>query len=287
MSRHPPISADAGSITGLTSGQVGFGSSTGSLTGESTFTWDATNDRLVVGADAASHAASNVDFMVKKASANVFSGVVANLAAGRGIAFIEGGTSGSYSSLQLRAHGPSYVETAFGGSVAGDCLIQMTPVNKGVIGTYNATALVFGTNNSERMRIASGGAVTMTDGLTVTGSVNATVQQQVGGVAFASSTATYIDVGSISGSTVRTLRLYGNDVLVCTADATTVQFPSTHKIGIGGGSTFGGGTGGVICIGNAAAVPSTNPTSSGLLYAEAGALKYRGSSGTITTLGVA
>lgn len=43
----------------------------------------------------------------------------------------------------------------------------------------------------------------------------------------------------------------------------------------------------VIFIANATTVPSTNPTGGGILYVEAGALKYRGSSGTVTTLGVA
>lgn len=40
-------------------------------------------------------------------------------------------------------------------------------------------------------------------------------------------------------------------------------------------------------IGNASTVPTGNPTSGGFLYVESGALKYRGSSGTITTLGAA
>jgi hypothetical protein len=50
--------------------------------------------------------------------------------------------------------------------------------------------------------------------------------------------------------------------------------------------SFGGG-GGVMGIANAGTVPSSNPTGGGILYVEAGALKYRGSSGTITTLGAA
>jgi hypothetical protein len=52
-----------------------------------------------------------------------------------------------------------------------------------------------------------------------------------------------------------------------------------------GSVTFelGGGTG-VIGITNASVVPSTNPSGGGVLYVEAGALKYRGSSGTVTTL---
>lgn len=52
------------------------------------------------------------------------------------------------------------------------------------------------------------------------------------------------------------------------------------------GSSFGGGLG-VVFIGNAATVPTSNPAAGGLLYTEAGALKYRGSSGTVTVLGVA
>lgn len=44
---------------------------------------------------------------------------------------------------------------------------------------------------------------------------------------------------------------------------------------------------GVIFIANATVSPSSNPTGGGVLYVEAGALKYRGSSGTVTTLGAA
>jgi hypothetical protein len=44
---------------------------------------------------------------------------------------------------------------------------------------------------------------------------------------------------------------------------------------------------GVIAIANASVVPSGTPTAGGVLYVESGALKYKGSSGTVTTLGVA
>ena len=44
---------------------------------------------------------------------------------------------------------------------------------------------------------------------------------------------------------------------------------------------------GVIYIANAATVPTANATGGGILYCEAGALKYRGSAGTVTTLGAA
>lgn len=44
---------------------------------------------------------------------------------------------------------------------------------------------------------------------------------------------------------------------------------------------------GGVFIANAAVVPSGNPSGGGFLYVEGGALKYRGSSGTITTVGPA
>jgi hypothetical protein len=46
---------------------------------------------------------------------------------------------------------------------------------------------------------------------------------------------------------------------------------------------FGGGQG-VIAIANASVAPTVDPTDAGILYVEDGALKYRGSSGTVTIL---
>lgn len=50
--------------------------------------------------------------------------------------------------------------------------------------------------------------------------------------------------------------------------------------------SFGGGTD-VVFIANRSVAPSSNPVGGGILYCEAGALKYRGSSGTVVTLAVA
>lgn len=55
---------------------------------------------------------------------------------------------------------------------------------------------------------------------------------------------------------------------------------------LSGTKSFGGGIG-VVGITSASTVPTTNPTGGGILYVEAGALKYRGSSGTVTVLGAA
>jgi len=55
------------------------------------------------------------------------------------------------------------------------------------------------------------------------------------------------------------------------------------NIGIRTTSQFGGGQG-VMAIANASVAPSVNPAGGGILYVEDGALKYRGSKGTVTTI---
>lgn len=47
--------------------------------------------------------------------------------------------------------------------------------------------------------------------------------------------------------------------------------------------SFGGGTD-VVFVGDASTVPTTNPASGGILYSQGGALKWRGSAGTVTTI---
>jgi hypothetical protein len=54
----------------------------------------------------------------------------------------------------------------------------------------------------------------------------------------------------------------------------------------GGNNSYGGGLG-VINIANATTVPTSNPTGGPLLYADAGAIKGRGTSGTVSTLAAA
>jgi hypothetical protein len=52
-------------------------------------------------------------------------------------------------------------------------------------------------------------------------------------------------------------------------------------------TSFGTNSQGVLGVANAAVVPAGNPAGGGVLYAEAGAGKWRGSGGTITTFGPA
>ena len=69
--------------------------------------------------------------------------------------------------------------------------------------------------------------------------------------------------------------------------SSAMLFAGGRSIQLFSGTNSLGGGAGVLGIANAGTVPSSNPTGGGILYVEAGALKYRGSSGTITTLGAA
>jgi hypothetical protein len=68
-----------------------------------------------------------------------------------------------------------------------------------------------------------------------------------------------------------------------TSRAERFRITSAGNIGIGTTDQFGGGVK-VVGIANATTVPASNPTAGGVLYVESGALKYRGSSGTVTTI---
>ena len=72
---------------------------------------------------------------------------------------------------------------------------------------------------------------------------------------------------------------------VFNATATDQTLRLTASVGI---NTADYGSGKIVIgIANATTVPSTNPIGGGVLYCEGGALKYRGSSGTITTIAAA
>lgn len=65
--------------------------------------------------------------------------------------------------------------------------------------------------------------------------------------------------------------------------STLFNIDGNGNFGLGTNSAYGGGVK-VIGIQNATTVPTTNPSGGGVLYVEGGALKYRGSSGTVTTI---
>lgn len=63
----------------------------------------------------------------------------------------------------------------------------------------------------------------------------------------------------------------------------TISVTTAQNISLLGDGSFGSGTK-VIHIANATTAPTTDPSGGGIMYVESGALKYRGSSGTVTTI---
>lgn len=104
-----------------------------------------------------------------------------------------------------------------------------------------------------------------------------------------------ISITNNSSATGNDLILRASGVTGGNADAGHVYINSGAPSGSGISGNIGlltetgsfGGGGKVIFIANATTVPASNPTGGGILYVEAGALKYRGSSGTVSTIGPA
>jgi hypothetical protein len=136
--------------------------------------------------------------------------------------------------------------------------------------TLNSTGLGVGASPVVPLHIYSGGT-----GTTDFGNVVATFRTGASGRAVAlqfSDTSNIANIGMLSGA------------LQFAAGGSTKQMTldSSGNVGVGV-STFGTSAAKVLGLANATA-PSTSPAGMGQLYVEAGALKYRGSSGTVTTL---
>jgi hypothetical protein len=117
--------------------------------------------------------------------------------------------------------------------------------------------------------------------LHIVGSASATVDI----ARFAASSGPYIGIGT-EGTNYTWIQSFGGKPLQINPQGNdTILNPSSGNVGVGV-STFGTSANKVLGLANATA-PSTSPAGMGQLYVEAGALKYRGSSGTITTLAVA
>jgi hypothetical protein len=109
---------------------------------------------------------------------------------------------------------------------------------------------------------------------------NLTEWQNSGGTVLAS-----VDSGGIF-TTNSYVNLNSTNTGIAIQGSYRLRFDSTNT-GIGSQTPSVGGGQGVVAIQNAGTVPTTNPTGGGVLYVEAGALKFRGSSGTITTIAAA
>jgi len=141
-------------------------------------------------------------------------------------------------------------------------------------------SMMFGINNTEAMRLTSTGlgigTSSPSEKLTVAGgniSIGAGYKLQY------SSTAYITPEDNVSGA-----RIVTAGVLSLATGGTTVRatLDASGNLGLGV-SSFGTSAANVLGLANATA-PSSSPAGMGQLYVEGGALKFRGSSGTVTTI---
>lgn len=93
-------------------------------------------------------------------------------------------------------------------------------------------------------------------------------------------------LNSTGSGTPRTIAILNSSNYVVLGHASHDTTITGTNVGLLGNASVGGGSK-VVFVANATSVPTSNPTGGGILYVEAGALKYRGSGGTVTTLGPA
>ena len=94
------------------------------------------------------------------------------------------------------------------------------------------------------------------------------------------------DSGIVGAGTDELFIQYADDFYVRNSGGVTVLFfgeSDSRNVGFWTETEFGSGNG-VIGIANTVSAPSTTPSGGGVLYVQAGALKYKGSSGTVTTI---
>ena len=178
-----------------------------------------------------------------------------------------------------------------------------------VRGAASQTANLFEAQNSAAVNvtaISSGGSLSVSGNIQagLVGAALAQLTSRIGAAstiglvvrAAASQTANLTEWQSSAGSVLSYVGPNGDIVLNGSAffqgnffrsnadSASTFALPGSQNMQLfSGTSAFGGGVK-VLGIANATTVPTTNPSGGGVLYVESGALKYRGSSGTVTTI---
>jgi hypothetical protein len=153
----------------------------------------------------------------------------------------------------------------------------------GALSLESAMPLLFRTSALERMRLDSSGnlglgvtpgaKLDVADGqirVTNSGAINPSLTLRGNG-----SGASGFEIGQTYNA--QTLFVYDN-----AATATRLTIDSSGNLGLGV-TSFGTSAEKIIGIANGTA-PTTSPAGMGQLYVEGGALKYRGSSGTVTTI---
>jgi len=217
------------------------------------------------------------------------------LTLGGTLAIANGGTNAtSFSGANLLVRTDSS-NTALTQSSIGDDGTQVVINNTlNVNGITNITGVTTITGQA-----SSGGALTVTaTGLTVTPASTGVIQMGrsngTGDIRLGLSTASQtvnIAYGVTASGSTKTLNLGTSGAAGSTTTITVGSITGTSTTRLNGNvglgvSTFGTSAANVLGMINATA-PTTSPAGMGQLYVDAGALKYRGSAGTVTTIAAA
>jgi hypothetical protein len=204
---------------------------------------------------------------------------------------ITSSTSTSFNGLELKNGGGSlYV-----GQDNSTGSFYSTSAYAGVLYHSGAYPIAFCTTGTERMRvdatgnvgIGAGPVTHLTPGLSLHGTAPGIALYDTNGASDEKMFDFYADAGTLYGRAVADSAGSAQNWIQVDRTGTTVDAVvfSNGNVGIGTFS-YGGGVN-VLGIVDAGTVPSANPTGGHVIYSQAGALKGRGSSGTVTTIAVA
>ena len=186
-------------------------------------------------------------------------------------------------SSKVLVGGPTSSASAFGVQVFGDATtFAPSVVQRGYSNTAASAAVYIlktrGTTSTSTTAVQQYDSL----GAWLFGGADGTNNQ------FLANMSVYVD-GAVSGGTVPSAFSFATGTNNSTLPPVArLQISSTGNIGFNNGQPGVWGTNAdkVIAIGNGTA-PTTSPAGMGQLYVEAGALKYRVSSGTVTTIAAA
>ena len=247
-----PTASGALTVTGLVT--AGSATITGDLTVDtSTLKVDSTNNRVGIGT-------ASPNFQLHVAGTDTTNVVFAGVT--KGIRFVQSASTSSIAGVD-NTGAASYQPLSIGGTALDFSLSGSTAM------TLNSTGLGVGASPSSNLHVKGASGTTIIR-------VEAVTDGLLGLIGSAS--------GLITGSPANNLALRAENGLYLSGGGNSPQLilNSSGNLGLGI-STFGTSAAKVLGLANATA-PSTSPAGMGQLYVEAGALKYRGSSGTITTI---
>lgn len=186
-------------------------------------------------------------------------------------------------SSKVLVGGPTSSASAFGVQVFGDATTFAPSILQRGFSNTAASAAIYilktrGTTSTSTTAVQQNDSL----GALLFGGADGTNNQ------FLANMSVYVD-GAVSAGTVPTAFSFATGTNNSTLPPVArMQISSTGNIGFNNGQPAVWGTNAdkVIGIGNGTA-PTTSPAGMGQLYVEAGALKYRGSSGTVTTIAAA